>query len=195
VDEAAEKYLRITQKKFSSFNSEPKEHCIFALEFRNDMIELRPEQLEIIQKMSVFQVRAGMPPTEARILALLLVSDRTELTFDEIRETLNTSKSAVSTALNTLVLRNKIESINIPGDRKRYFKHQLRNWNANAHDSLIQLLSVNNLLKEILTVRTTETEEFNQDLKNVISFIDFLQLELVQVFQKWNDQQKQIENN
>jgi hypothetical protein len=29
----------------------------------------------------------------------------------------------------------------------------------------------------------------------VISFIDFLQLELVQVFQKWNEQQQRIENN
>lgn len=158
------------------------------------MIELSTEQLEIIQKMSVFQVRAGMPPTEARILALLLVSDRTELTFDEIRETLNTSKSAVSTALNTLVLRNKVESITIPGDRKRYFKHQLKNWNANAKDGLEKLLSVNQLLKEILTVRTSETEDFNQDLRNVIDFIDFMQVELVQVFEKWNNLQNK-ENN
>jgi DNA-binding transcriptional regulator GbsR (MarR family) len=158
------------------------------------MIELSSEQLEIIQKMSVFQVRAGMPPTESRILALLLVSDRTELTFDEIRETLNTSKSAVSTALNTLVLRNKVESITIPGDRKRYFKHQLKNWNSNAKDGLHKLLSVNELLKEILAVRTSKTEDFNQDLRNVISFIDFMQVELVQVFDKWNKQQY-IENN
>lgn len=185
--------LNFFLKKVGSFNSEPKEHCIFALEFRKAMIELRPEQLAIIQKMSVFQVRAGMPPTEARILALLLVSDRTELTFDEIRETLNTSKSAVSTALNTLVLRNKVESITIPGDRKRYFKHQLRNWNANAKDGLEKLLSVNQLLKEILEVRTQETEDFNQDLKNVIAFIEFMQVELTQVFQKWNEKQK--ENN
>jgi len=184
--------LRLSEKKVGSFNSEPKEHCTFAPEIENNMIELRHEQLEIIQKMSVFQVKSGMPPTEARILALLLVSDRTELTFDEIRETLNTSKSAVSNALNTLVLRNKVESITIPGDRKRYFKHQLKNWNENAKDSLGKLLSVHQLLKEILAVRCVETEDFNQDLSHVIDFIEFMQKELVIVFEKWNKQQSAI---
>jgi len=50
------------------------------------------------------------------------------------------------------------------------------------------------LLKEVLAVRSSETIDFNQDLTNVIAFIDFMQVELVQVFEKWNKQQ-QIENN
>ena len=65
---------------------------------------------------------------------------------------------------------------------------------ANAKDGLEKLLSVNQLLKEILAVRTSETQDFNQDMRNVIAFIDFMQVELVQVFEKWNKQQNK-ENN
>ncbi|MEY4905811.1 MAG: hypothetical protein RLZZ292_3626 [Bacteroidota bacterium] len=135
--------------------------------------------------MGVFQERTGMPPTEARIIALLLVSDKIELTFDEIREMLQVSKSATSNAVNTLLRTNKIEYITKSGDRKRYFRSNLGNWEKNAKIGFQSLLSINDIMKEILSVRTPETPEFNQDLKTVIEFVEFIQTELSASFKKW----------
>ena len=149
------------------------------------MSNLTAKQKELIEKMGVFQEKAGMPPTESRIVALLLVSDKTELTFDEIREELNVSKSAVSNALNTLLLLNKIEYITKPGDRKRYFKSNLSNFQNNAEEGLLKMLKVSEIMKEIHEIRTSETPDFNKDLADVIDFIEYMQKELVVIFEQW----------
>jgi DNA-binding transcriptional regulator GbsR (MarR family) len=149
-------------------------------------MELNQTQRNLIEKLGVFHEKTGMPPTESRVLSLLLVSDEIELTFDEIRETLQVSKSAISNALNTLMLTNKIEYITKSGDRKRYFRSNLSNWKKNAADGLHSLLSINALMKEVLAIRTDKTPEFNKDLGDVIAFIDFLQVELLVIFNKWN---------
>jgi DNA-binding transcriptional regulator GbsR (MarR family) len=148
-------------------------------------MELSLKQKSLIEKMGVFHEKNGMPPTEARIIALLLVSDRIELSFDEIRDYLQISKSAASNALNNLMNSHKIEYITKYGDRKRYFRSNLPNWKTQASESLQKLLSVNAIMKEILNIRTVETPDFNKDLAEVIDFIDFLQQELLDIYQRW----------
>ena len=148
-------------------------------------MELSLKQKSLIEKMGVFHEKNGMPPTEARIIALLLVSDRIELSFDEIRDYLQISKSAASNALNNLMNSHKIEYITKYGDRKRYFRSNLPNWKTQASESLQKLLSVNAIMREILNIRTVETPDFNKDLAEVIDFIDFLQQELLDIYQRW----------
>jgi DNA-binding transcriptional regulator GbsR (MarR family) len=148
-------------------------------------MELSLKQKSLIEKMGVFHEKNGMPPTEARIIALLLVSDRIELSFDEIRDYLQISKSAASNALNNLMNSHKIEYITKYGDRKRYFRSNLPNWKTQASESLQKLLSVNAIMKEILNIRTADTPDFNKDLAEVIDFIDFLQQELLDIYQRW----------
>jgi DNA-binding transcriptional regulator GbsR (MarR family) len=151
-------------------------------------MELSSKQKELIEKMGVFHEKNGMPPTEARIIALLLVSDRIELSFDEIRDYLQISKSAASNAINNLMNSHRIEYITKYGDRKRYFRSNLPNWKTQASESLQKLLSVNALMKEILNIRTADTPDFNKDLADVIDFIDFLQQELLGIYQRWRSE-------
>jgi DNA-binding transcriptional regulator GbsR (MarR family) len=151
-------------------------------------MELSLKQKDLIEKMGVFHEKNGMPPTEARIIALLLVSDRIELSFDEIRDHLHISKSAASNALNNLMNSHKIEYITKYGDRKRYFRSNLPNWKTQASESLQKLLSVNAIMKEILNLRTADTPDFNKDLAEVIDFIDFLQLELSDIYLRWKSE-------
>ena len=151
-------------------------------------MELSLKQKDLIEKMGVFYEKNGMPPTEARIIALLLVSDCIELSFDEIRDYLQISKSAASNALNNLMNSHKIEYITKHGDRKRYFRSNLPNWKTQASESLQKLLSVNAIMKEILNIRTANTPDFNKDLAEVIDFIEFLQLELSGIYQRWKSE-------
>lgn len=148
-------------------------------------MKLTQEQKSLIEKMGVFQEHSGMPPTESRILALLLVADETEMTFEEIKDHLQISKSATSNSINLLLKTNKLEYITKSGDRKRYFRTKISSWEQDAESNLQGMLSVNGILKEILNQRTTKTPKFNSDLKNVIDFIDFLQVELLNIFKKW----------
>ncbi|MGB7393051.1 MAG: MarR family transcriptional regulator, partial [Pricia sp.] len=88
-------------------------------------IKLTKEQQELIEKFGVIQEGMGLNPASARVNALLTISDKLELTFDEIRETLKLSKSATSNAINFLLERENIGYKTKLGDRKRYFFSKL----------------------------------------------------------------------
>src|SRR3954464_524153 len=92
----------------------------------NMPIALTDNKLNLIEELGVLQEQSGMQPAAARILSLLLISDQTELTFEEIYETLHLSKSATSNALNFLLNTSKIEYITHSGERRRYFRFKLQ---------------------------------------------------------------------
>lgn len=66
--------------------------------------------------------RLGISPLSARIYALLTLSSYEGLTFEEIREAIDASKSSTSVNVNVLIQLGYIEYHTKPGDRKRYFK-------------------------------------------------------------------------
>lgn len=153
------------------------------------MTELRlsEEQKQLIEELGVFNEQTGLQPAAARIVSLLLVADRTELTFDEIREALNLSKSATSNALNFLLSISRIEYITQPGDRKRYFRTRLGSWEKDMQAKMQNILKGNALFKKVLAQRTPQTEEFNKKLQEVIDFTEYLQQELPLIVQRWYD--------
>lgn len=70
----------------------------------------------------ILEYRADLAPLAARIYATLLISSNEGLTFDEIIEIVQASKSTVSNNLNILVQLKYVEYFTRPGNRKRYFK-------------------------------------------------------------------------
>lgn len=64
-----------------------------------------------------------LPPLASRILGTLIIDCcRDGLTFEELVERMNASKSSVSTNLNLLLKMGKITYYTVSGDRKKYFK-------------------------------------------------------------------------
>ncbi len=66
--------------------------------------------------------RADLSPLAARIYAALILSSEAGLTFDEIVEWHQASKSSVSNNLNVLIKLRYVEYYTKHGDRKRYFR-------------------------------------------------------------------------
>lgn len=137
-------------------------------------ITLRKEQVELIEELAHANEQMGMQPAWAKIMALLTVSDDTELTFDQIQETLDLSKSAVSQALKQLELLKRISYKTRIGDRKRYFHLKL----SDSKTHMIELFSaLGNLIevnKKVLAKRTAKTKEFNKNLGEQIGFISLV---------------------
>ncbi len=87
------------------------------------MIKDLNEQKELIEEMGLYiEERLGLSPLAARIYALLTLSSYEGLTFDEIREALEASKSSTSVNLNVLTQLNYVKYYTKPGNRRRYFK-------------------------------------------------------------------------
>lgn len=82
------------------------------------------EKSELIELFGIhFERLYNISPLGGRILATLVIDGcKSGLTFDELVEKMQASKSSVSTNLNLLLKTNKIEYFTIKGDRKKYFK-------------------------------------------------------------------------
>lgn len=153
-------------------------------------IELTSKQRDLIERLGVCHQQQGLPPAESRIMSLLLVADATELTFEQITDTLQISKSATSTALNTLQAVEKVIYSTRPGDRKRYFSSNLLSWKQNCLSGVNKMFAVQQILNEVLELRTPETPEFNTALGELIEFMDYMRTEMPLLFQRWLEQKQ-----
>jgi len=153
-------------------------------------VKVSDKKLKLVEELGVLYEQSGMQPAAARILALLLVSDKTELTFDEIYETLKMSKSAASNALNFLLTTDKVEYMTQPGERRRYFRCKLPSLKDGVQKALAGMDAFNVLLKKVLDQRPAGTREFNATLEETTQYLDFMKDELPALFQKWEKRRK-----
>ncbi|TRZ45866.1 GbsR/MarR family transcriptional regulator [Robertkochia solimangrovi] len=92
------------------------------------MSELSSEHIEkrrkdLVEQLGVFiEMKDDLPPMAGRILAHLIMESEHGVTFDELVETLQASKSTISTNLNLLVKLNRIDYYTKSGERKRYYR-------------------------------------------------------------------------
>lgn len=84
--------------------------------------ELENQRNQLIEELGVIIERKDqLAPVAARILSTLILTGQEGITFDRLVQSLNASKSTVSTHLDQLQTTNKIKYFTKPGDRKRYF--------------------------------------------------------------------------
>lgn len=77
---------------------------------------------EIIETLGLhLEEEYNLPPLAARIYAILILTDKDGLTFEDCLERRGASKSSISTSLNLLVNMDMVTYFTKPGDRKRYF--------------------------------------------------------------------------
>jgi len=81
------------------------------------------EKQNLIEGIGVhLENRLDISPLASRIYALLTLSSYEGITFEEIRETIGSSKSSTSVNINVLMQLKHVEYYTKSGDRKRYFK-------------------------------------------------------------------------
>ncbi len=153
-------------------------------------VKLTTKQQQLLEKATVIHERLAYTPAASQILALLLISDKVELTFDQIRTTLNLSKSATSNALNALIQIKRIEYITKMGDRKRYFRSLIVSWKSKLKEVNDSIFELNSLFKEILSVRSESTLDFNHSLKEIIDFMNYMEVEMPKLFKQWEEKKR-----
>jgi len=146
---------------------------------------LRENQKQLIEKIGVHLESEGLSPAAARIMALLVVADEVEITFDDIYQSLSISKSTASSAINMLLTMGRIEYITKPGDRRRYFRSKVGNWFNDFEGKIIQVRNAKLMFKEVLEQRTKDTKEFNRSLAMLINFMDFMEAEMPALIEKF----------
>lgn len=146
---------------------------------------LSEKQRELIEQIGIYHENNGFQPAVARVVGLLLVSDKPELTFEEISEALNISKSATSNALNMLLNTGHIEYTTFSGDRKRYFRIKSSNWRELFVKKMEDLSHLNSLFKQVLEVRKRENPIYDAKLNDFISFLDYMKEQMPRLIDEW----------
>ncbi len=131
------------------------------------------KQKELIERIGRQNEKEGYQPVTARILGLLMVMDKEEFTFDEIVREMKISKSSASIALKNLEIRNMIEYVTYPGDRKRYF----RMVSVDVHEMLDefekQMVQKMDIIKEIINLKKNKESKNAVFLQNVMEGMDY----------------------
>lgn len=153
-------------------------------------IQLSEKKLNLIEELGMYFEKSGTQPAASRIFALLMVSDDDEITFEEVCESLNMSKSAVSNALNLLIDTHRVEYFTRPGERKRYFRCKVKSLNEGVVRFQDNLGVFNQLLKQVIELSLEEKKVLDKGLVEVTSFIDFMIMELSTSFEKWKEHKK-----
>lgn len=148
-------------------------------------MQLTDDQKILIEKIGVFSDKRGLQPALGRITGFLMVVPGAEATFEEIIENLNLSKSAVSYGINMLLSKNTIEFITKPGQRKRYFRINTKNWKCDLQDQIEGILEFERIITEIIAVRGNENPEYTDELKRIKRFLEFLQAEIPTLITKY----------
>jgi DNA-binding transcriptional regulator GbsR (MarR family) len=151
---------------------------------------LSEKQKAVIEQIGISYDKWGMQPAAARVMGLLYVADKAELTFDEITECLQISKSATSNAINLLLQTHQIEYTTFSGDRKRYFRLKISNWREAFAARIEEMTGFNILLRQVLAVRTQETTDFNASLEEFVNFLDYVHQQLPKLLQDWENIKK-----
>lgn len=130
----------------------------------NSKVNLTDEQKQLLERLASLYDKAGLPPASAKIMGLLTVSDVTELTFDQIQDTLEISKSATSQALTQLQNCKEVEFATRIGDRKRFFRLKTSSWLEAILEKFEHLKQTSEVYREVIKQRPADTPEFNKAL-------------------------------
>lgn len=119
-------------------------------------MELSQQKKKLIEDIGVLlEERANLSPLASRIYALLILSSYDGMSFEDIVNTMQASKSSVSSNLNVLLQLHYVDYHTKPGDRKRYFRTS-QFYIKNTLEQQMHLIE-----KELKIVQ--KVNEFNKD--------------------------------
>ena len=133
------------------------------------------EQKKLIEKYGVMFKGLGGTAVMGKVFGYLLMVSPPFRTFDEIQNDLKLSKGSVSNTLKIMELQGLVEYFTEAGDRKRYFKLSLGNWELIILRQIEETKKFLNIMQEALLIRDA-TEDDNE--KEIRKFIEVNKLML-----------------
>lgn len=130
------------------------------------MNDLESEKRTLIEELGVQLEEDQYAPVAARIFATVILNGKQGITFDQLVNDLNASKSSVSTHLEQLQINNKVKYFTKPGDRKRYFVVN-QDLMANMIDEQVaKWESQKSIHQKVLQYKKQRNEQMAEDKEN-----------------------------
>lgn len=148
------------------------------------------EKRQQVERIGVAFEKSGVSPVAARIIGLLMVAEPPYLTFDEIVEATQASKSSVSNALKFLQSEGLIEYITFSGDRKRYFQLFPSTWLEVLQQRVASISPFRRILLETVDIRSDQYPTFNQTLLDICELYGEFERAANKIIDGWKKKKK-----
>lgn len=152
---------------------------------------MNSQKLSYIEESGIIFEQMGMTRMAGRVFGYLVVSDRSEASFDDIRNTLEASKGSISGTTKQLITIGLIEPITKPGDRKTYFRVSKVNVGTILKSRLEMFTKFSAILKKGNGLKEKD-DHVAAWLHEVSSFYEWLGGAIEEVIDRWEVNKKQI---
>lgn len=152
------------------------------------------KQLNYIEENGILFERLGMTRMAGRVFGYLIVSDKMEASFDDIRLALKASKGSISGTTKQLVNAGFLQPVSLPGDRKTYYRLNKIEVGKILESRLELFAKFSDMTSMGRSIRDSE-DEVTEWLKETSTFYDWVGGEIREIIKKWErDKKKIIEN-
>lgn len=152
------------------------------------------KQLNYIEENGILFERLGMTRMAGRVFGYLIVSDKMEASFDDIRLALKASKGSISGTTKQLVNAGFLQPVSLPGDRKTYYRLNKIEVGKILESRLELFAKFSDMTSKGRSIRDSE-DEVTEWLKETSTFYDWVGGEIREIIKKWErDKKKIIEN-
>ncbi len=143
---------------------------------------------QFIENMGLHYQDYGIPRIGGRIMGLLLVTPR-PVSSEEMAETLQVSRSSVSTNLRTLLMADLVEKVSLPGDRLDYYTLADDPWQKTLEMRLATVLPLKEVAEEGLE-GMDERHPARRRLEEMITWVDMVEGMTLRLRQEWQSRQE-----
>ncbi len=146
---------------------------------------------EFVEETGLIYEKLGLTRMAGRIHGYLMVSDKEMVSFDELTQVLQASKSAISTNVKSLLSINFIKAITLTGDRKTYYSLSPEiSWSELMKRKMAELNVIKNHFIKGFDLRMNKNDKPAQWLKNASEFYNWMNDEFPLLLQLWEEHQQ-----
>ncbi|MFN3554535.1 MAG: GbsR/MarR family transcriptional regulator [Bacteroidales bacterium] len=154
------------------------------------------ERSAFIEESGLLFEAIGMTRMAGRILGYLMVTDKEMVSFDELTQVLQASKSSISTNVKSCIIVGFVKPVTTPGDRKTYYMLSPDiSWVDLFEKRTQQLVLFSNLLRKGMQLRTNSKDKPSQWLTNALEFYEWILEHFPKVLAQWAEYKKQNNPN
>lgn len=140
---------------------------------------------EYIEEMGLHFEGMGLPRTAGRILGWLLICDPPEQSMVQLMDTLQVSKSNISTTARMLIQMGLLERVSFPADRKDYFRMRKGLWSQAIQSKMKHLTHMRLLAEKGLDLMQDASEEQCGRLQEMYDIHEFFEREYPKLLARW----------
>ena len=142
---------------------------------------------QFIENMGLHYQDYGIPRIGGRIMGLLLVTPR-PISSEEMADTLQVSRSSVSTNLRTLLMADLVEKVSLLGDRLDYYTLADDPWQKTLEMRLETIFPLKEVAEEGLA-GMEDSHPARQRLEEMIAWVNMVEGMTQRLRQEWQSRQ------